>query len=78
MVMQADSVAHFQNQRHGELGHGSGTIGGNVGNGYSTGGTGLAVHNVVTCGLDTNQLDIGAGIQYRFRLKPRNITEKPG
>ena len=62
VVVQTNSVAHFQNQSHCELSNGSGSVGGDVGNRDLAGSAGLAVDNVLSSSLNADQFDIGAGI----------------
>ena len=61
--MMADLVADFQQQAEGELGHGSGAVGGYVADHHATLLCGFTIHHVITGGQHANQLQPGALIQ---------------
>ena len=65
--MQPDLMADFQQQCHGILGHGSGSVAGYVGDGDAPIPGCLTIHHIVACGQYTDVADAGTGIQNGFR-----------
>ena len=59
-------MAKLQDQRHGELGHGGGAVGGDVGYRDAPPGAGVAVHDVIARGLNADEPDAGTGGENRF------------